>query len=107
MKVKATQSRLTLCDLMDCSPPDSSVHGILQTRTLEWLPFPSPADLPDPRIEPRSPALQSGSVPSEPSGKPIWCFLVFISRIQAQAGRSQTQIFLSRQCLTDRKTRSR
>ena len=31
------QSRLILCDPMDCSPPDSSVHGILQARTLEWV----------------------------------------------------------------------
>ena len=28
---------LTLCDPMDCSPPGSSVHGILQTRILEWV----------------------------------------------------------------------
>ena len=28
---------LTLCDLMDCGPPDFSVHGILQTRILEWV----------------------------------------------------------------------
>ena len=27
----------TLCDLRDCSPPGSSVHGILQVRTLEWV----------------------------------------------------------------------
>ena len=27
----------TLCDPMDCSPPGSSVHGILQARTLEWV----------------------------------------------------------------------
>ena len=30
------QSCLTLCDPMDCSPPGSSVHGILQARILEW-----------------------------------------------------------------------
>ena len=30
------QSCLILCDPMDCSPPSSSVHGILQARTLEW-----------------------------------------------------------------------
>ena len=35
--VLVTQSCLTLCDPMDYSPPDSSVHGILQTRILEWL----------------------------------------------------------------------
>ena len=31
-----TQSCLTLCDPMDCSPPVSSVHGIFQARVLEW-----------------------------------------------------------------------
>ena len=34
------QLSLTLCDLMDCSLPGSSVHGILQARILEWVPFP-------------------------------------------------------------------
>ena len=31
------QSRLILCDPMDCSPPGSSVHGILQARILKWV----------------------------------------------------------------------
>ena len=44
---------LSLCDLMDCSLPGSSVHGILQARILE-LPFSSPRDLPDPVTEPTS-----------------------------------------------------
>ena len=35
------------------------------------LPFPSPEDLPDPGIEPRSLALQADALPSEPPGKPI------------------------------------
>ena len=34
--VLVTQSRPTLCNPMDCSPPGSSVHGILQARILEW-----------------------------------------------------------------------
>ena len=34
------------------------------------LPFPSPRDLPDPGIEPRSPVLQAVSLPTEPQGKP-------------------------------------
>ena len=34
-------------------------------------PFPSPGDLPNPGIEPRSPALQADSLPAEPRGKPI------------------------------------
>ena len=32
-----SQSCRTLCDPMDCSPPGSSVHGILQARMLEWV----------------------------------------------------------------------
>ena len=30
----------TLCDLVDCSPPGSSIHGILYTRILEWIAIP-------------------------------------------------------------------
>ena len=50
----------TLPDPMDCSPPGSSVHGISQARMQEYwsgLPFPSPGDLPNPKIQPASPAL--------------------------------------------------
>ena len=42
MEVLVTQSCLTLCDPMDCSPPVSSVHGILQVRILEWVAIPFP-----------------------------------------------------------------
>ena len=44
---------------MDCSPPGSSVHGILQARILEWGAISFSRDLPDTGIEPRSPALQA------------------------------------------------
>ena len=53
---------------MGCIPPGSSVHGILQTRILEWV-FPSPEDLPNPGIKSRYPTLQVDSLPSEPPGK--------------------------------------
>ena len=36
-KVLVAQSCLTLCDLMDCSPPGSSVYGILQAGIMEWV----------------------------------------------------------------------
>ena len=49
-----------------------SVHGILQASYWSRLPFPYPGDLPDPGIEPRSPALWEDSLLSEPPGKPIW-----------------------------------
>ena len=59
------------CDPRDCSPPGSSVHGILSSQQY-WsgLPFPSPGDLPDPGTEPRSPALQSDSLLTKLQGKP-------------------------------------
>ena len=62
LHAKLLQSCLTLHNPMDCSPPGSSDHGILQTRILEWLPCPPPGD-PDSGIEPMplvSPAVTSG-----------------------------------------------
>ena len=59
---------LTLCHPLDCSPPGSSVHGILQARVLAWVACLPLRGLPDPGIKPRSPALQVHSLPSEPPG---------------------------------------
>ena len=42
-------SRVRLCDLMDRSPPDSSVHGILQARILEWVAISYPRGSSGPR----------------------------------------------------------
>ena len=66
-----TQSCPTLCNLMDCSLLGSSVHGILQARILELLPFPSPGDLPEPGTEPRSPTLQVDSLLSKSPGSSV------------------------------------
>ena len=57
---------------MDCGLPGSSVHGISQSRILEWRrpPFPSPGDLPNPGIELASPALADRFFVTEPPGKP-------------------------------------
>ena len=40
---------VTLCDLMNCGLPGSSVHGILQARILEWVAMPSSMVSPQPR----------------------------------------------------------
>ena len=59
----------THCDSMDCSPPGSSVFGILQARILEWLPCLPQGDLSKAGMEPASPvsyALQVNSLPAEP-----------------------------------------
>ena len=49
MRAKSLQSCSTLCGPMDCSPPGSSVHGILQTRILEWVAMPSSKGSSQPR----------------------------------------------------------
>ena len=48
--------------LQPYSLPGSSLHGILQQRIMEQLPCPPAGDLPDPGIEPISPALQADSL---------------------------------------------
>ena len=66
MHTKSLQSRPTLYDAMDCSPPGSSVHGILQARILEWVVMPSSRGFSRPRdgtAFPVSPALQEDSFP--------------------------------------------
>ena len=71
------KSCLTLWDPMACSPPGPSVHGILQAKGLEWVPFPPPGDLLKPGIEPGSLALQASpySLPTTvPSITLFHCF---------------------------------
>ena len=74
MKVKVfiTQSCLTLCDPLDCSPPGSSVCGILQARILEWVAvlqgiFPTKES----KLSFASCALQADSLLSELAARPI------------------------------------
>ena len=55
---------------MDCNPPGSSVRGISQARTLEWVAFPFSRDLPNTGIKLGPPALQVDSLPSELQWKP-------------------------------------
>ena len=70
IKMKVKVGQLTLCDRMDCSLPVFSFQGFSRQEYQSGLPFPSPGDLPDPGIEPRSPTLQADALPSEPPGKP-------------------------------------
>ena len=59
-------SQFNLFGPMDCGLPDSSVHGIIPVRILEWIVLPPPGNLPDPFL-----ALTGGFFTNEPSGKPI------------------------------------
>ena len=71
---KSLQSCPTLCDPMDCSPPDSSVHGILQARILEWVTVPSSRGSSQPKDQTCVSYIylhrQAGSSPLASPGKP-------------------------------------
>ena len=66
-----TQSCVTLCNpwTIACQAPPSM--GFSMQEYWSGLSFPSPGDLPDPGIEPRSPTLQADTLPSEPPEKPV------------------------------------
>ena len=66
---EVAQSCPTLCDPMDYQAPLSM--GLSRQEYWSGLPFPSPRDLPDPGIEPRSPAFQADALTAKPPGKPI------------------------------------
>ena len=78
--MSVTQSCLTLCDTMDCSPP-GSFHGILQARILEWIAMPFSRGSSQLK-EPESPSLQADSLPPKPPGKP--CITSRKSHLKAQ-----------------------
>ena len=72
LKVKVAQSCLTLCYPMDCIVACQAPPSMGFSRQEYWsgLQFPSLGDLPDPGIEPWSPALESASLPAELPGNP-------------------------------------
>ena len=65
-----TKLCLSLCNPMDCGPPGSCVHGFPRKENWSGLPGPPPGDLPDPGMEPASPALAGGFLTAETPGKP-------------------------------------
>ena len=56
--------------------------GFCRQEYWSGWPFPSPGDLPDPGIEPRSPALQADALPSESPGKPLSNFILCLLNIK-------------------------
>ena len=75
---EVTQSCLTLCNPMDCSPPGSSIHGIFQARLLECVAISFSRGASWPGIEPASPASAGTFFTTEPSRKPhIYIYILF------------------------------
>ena len=56
--------------------------GLSRQECWSGLPFPSPGDIPDPGIEPGSPALQADALSSEPPGKPLHTYDLFIFELE-------------------------
>ena len=79
MRAQLLQACLTLCNLMNCSLPSSSVRGILQARMLEWV-----ASWPGTEpTSPASPASAGRCFTSELPGKPFICESVLISYLDS------------------------
>ena len=89
------QSCPTLCDPMDCSPPGPlCLWGFYRQEYWSGLPCPPSGDLHNPGIEPRSPALQVDSLPTEPPG-PVESLLTFPLQpggLQSMGLQSRTQL---------------
>ena len=68
---EVTQSCPTLCDPMDVAHQVPPSMGFSRQEYWNGLPFPFPGDLPNPGIEPRSPALWADALLSEPPGNPL------------------------------------
>ena len=85
-----SQSCSTLSNLMDCSPPGSSVLWIFQTRMLKWVAISSSRGSSQPRaqtcISCKSPALQADSFTAEPQSKKVVTVSPLLSEFQAVRG---------------------
>ena len=67
----------TLCDPMGCSPPGSSVHGILQARMLEWVAMSSSRGSSQPRVRACISCIAGRFFTTEPLGKPSYSQIMY------------------------------
>ena len=85
-----------LCDPKDCNLPSFFVHGVLQARILEWVVIPSPGNLPDPGIEPTSPASpvsQADSLLAELPGTPMGGQRKWFLKMKCTSGTDTVKAF--------------
>ena len=91
---EVAQSCPTLCDPMDSSLLGFSVHGIFEGRVLEWLPFSSPGDLPDPET------LIAGRrfyhLTWMPVNSAMWKLITKIQKAKQQQQQQQQQNFVEK-----------
>ena len=75
---------------MDYSLPGSLFMDFSRQEDCGGLPFPPPGDLPNPGIEPESPALAGGFFTTEPPGKPI-SYYIAVEKSKAKSGGKNMQ----------------
>ena len=94
MHAKSLQSCLTLCNPMHCSPPGSSVHGILQAIVLKWVVVYSSRGSSWPRDQTHICCLflywQEDALPLVPPGKPVRYFVVVVVQLLSHVSFFQT-----------------
>ena len=69
--VLVAQPSAAVCDSMSCSPPGSSVHGILQASILEWVAIPFRRGSSQSRDQTWVSCIAGNSLPTEPPGRPL------------------------------------
>ena len=69
---------MTKCEFLRCVLLGSLAMGFSRQEYWNGLPFPSPGDLPDPQIEPRSPILQADSLPVKPPESLLMVLIAYI-----------------------------
>ena len=84
----------TLCNPWTVAYQVSLSMGFSRQEYWSGLPFPSPGDLPDPGIEPRSPELQADALTSEPPGNAFWM-------CANQTGRLMMQVYVRNMLRTE------
>ena len=90
------QSCWTLCDPTDCSPPGSSVHGISQTRTLEWVAISSSRGSSRPRNQTHISCLlhwQVNSIPLCYQFNTAICYIQKLLRVNPKSSHNKEKFF--------------
>ena len=88
------QSSPSLSDLMDCSPPGSSVHGTFQARILEWVAISFSRGSSPPGIGPSFPALAGEFFTTEPPRKQSDCSFGSSDQIVSSQGAAEALVIL-------------
>ena len=89
---EVVQSYPTLCEPWTVAWQAPPSMGFSRQEYWSGLPFPSPGDLPNPGIKPRSPELQADSLPSEPPGNQVFCLRLVVILAQTHSRKWRKKV---------------